>query len=75
MTDRAARIVERFRRLETAAPCNSMDAALDLVANTLKAVEDEMSGVAYNPDFPLDDGRMYPPREDARRDVEGKSVV
>ena len=58
-----------FERLEAAPPASTADEALDLLANILNGVEDEHSGVENNPDAWEDDGRMYPPKEDNRRDV------
>jgi hypothetical protein len=58
-----------LEKLEAASPAISADEALALLAKTLNEVEDEHSGVEYNPDAWKDDGRMYPPREDNRREV------
>lgn len=58
-----------LERLEAAPPASSTDEALDLLARTLNAVEDEHSGVEFNPTPWKDDGRMYPPQEDNRRTV------
>lgn len=67
---------ERFRlfltRLGKEPAASSMEEALFLIVKVLNAVEDEFSGVPYSPDDYLDDGRMYPPREDAARDVPGR---
>jgi hypothetical protein len=56
-------------RLEAAPPARSGDEGLALVARILNEVEDEHSGVEYSPDAWKDDGRMYPPTEDNRREV------
>jgi len=58
-----------LQRLKVAPPATSADEALDLLALTLNAVEDEHSGVEYTPKPWKDDGRMYPPQEDNRRAV------
>ena len=58
-----------FERLQAAPPASSVDEALDLLARTLNAVEDEHSGVEYHPTPWKDDGRMYPPQEENRRTV------
>jgi hypothetical protein len=58
-----------FEQLEAAPPASSADEALALVAKILNEVEDEHSGVEYNPDAWKDDGRMYPPKEDNCREV------
>jgi len=53
-----------------AEPCANADDALDLVGRLLEEVENEFSGVPYNPSTPTNDGRMYPPRADSRRKID-----
>jgi hypothetical protein len=64
---------ERFRifleRLEAASAAGSADEALVLIHNILNAVEDEFSGVPYDPLRWETNGRMYPPQEDNLRSV------
>ncbi len=59
MRERLTLFLERLHAQEPAA---DHDAAMALIATTLLAVEDEFSGVPYNPDEPGGDGRMYPPK-------------
>ena len=73
--DRAARLDEFLRRLTLAPPAASHDEALAQVARLLNAVEDEMTSIPFDPTFPLDDGRMYPPLADSRRPVPGRTDV
>ena len=67
---------ERLRifleRLEAATPADSGDEAFALLTNTLNAVEDELSGVAYNPLLWQSDGRLYPPLEQNYRSIPGR---
>ncbi len=63
MRDRLNLFLERLHAAEAAA---DHDAAMVLMAATLMAVEDEFSGVPYNPDEPGGDGRMYPPKAQFR---------
>ena len=64
---------ERLRifleRMNAAAPADSADQAFILLSKTLNIVEDEFSGVSYNPLLWQNDGRMYPPLEHNYRSV------
>jgi hypothetical protein len=42
----------------------SHDAALQLMSHVMNAVEDELSGVPYDPGRSHLDGRLYPPSEE-----------
>lgn len=64
---RRARLAEFFRRLLAALPPATHDQAMQLMADTLNAVEDEFSGIAYDPAETGTDGRMYAPKEQYRR--------
>ena len=71
----AQRVAEFLRRLGEARPVASHDGAFELVRDTLNAVEDQFSGVAFDPNKHLTDGRLYPPQEDSRRSVPGRDDV
>ncbi|HEY3763132.1 MAG TPA: hypothetical protein VGN23_15410 [Verrucomicrobiae bacterium] len=66
MLSKAKRLQKFLKRLKAASPANSADAAFDLLAETLNAVEDESSGVPFRPEIWETDGRLYPPKEDSR---------
>jgi hypothetical protein len=73
MTSRQERLQEFLSRLNAAPSCASAEEAMALVHSTLNEVEDERSGIAFNPEQPMNDGRMYPPGEDARREIDGRA--
>jgi hypothetical protein len=56
-----ARLEVYFYRMMRALPASNHDEAMQLMAETLNGVEDEFSGVSYDPSESGNDGRMYPP--------------
>jgi hypothetical protein len=62
-------------RLAHASASASADEAYVLVADTLNEVEDEFSGVEFNPSNWRTDGRLYPPLEDNKHLVLGYPLV
>lgn len=72
---RSTRLAIFLERLAAAPPASTASQAKSLLARILNEVEDEFSGIVFDPDMPLSDGRMYPPREDNRRNVHGRSDV
>ena len=71
----AERIEVFLKHLGEAKAAAGGEEAFDLLASTLNGVEDSFSGVAYDPDKHLTDGRLYPPQADSRRDVPGRKDV
>jgi hypothetical protein len=69
---RRERLTEIYRRLELAAPAASGTDALDLIALTMNQVEDQLSGVPFDPENWRNDGRLYPPHPDSHRTVAGR---
>src|SRR5258708_7302237 len=72
---RGERIKEFLRRLAAAPPASDHDEAMGQVADILNGVEDEMTSIPYDPAFPLNDGRMYPPQPDSKKTVPGRTDV
>jgi hypothetical protein len=69
---------ERFRlfirALKSAPRASSTAEALELIRSTLNRIEDEHSGTSFAPERWRDDGRLYPPEEDAARPI-GNSLI
>jgi hypothetical protein len=59
-------------RLETAPCASTHDEAFAMLTNIVNEVENEHSGVPYDPDAWMADGRIYPPQLDSKKacDVE-----
>lgn len=62
-----ARLQVFYHRLRTAVAASTHEGSLQLIAEILHAVEDEFSGVLYDPAETGIDGRMYPPNSKFRR--------
>lgn len=69
--DKSERLQVFFRRLTEGKAANTADEARVLLETVLNGVEDEHSGIPYNPlsadTLSMADGRMYPPCDDNER--------
>lgn len=61
-----------FERLSAADPAADAEEAFLLISRILNEVEDEYSGVTFDPENWKDDGRLYPPLKDNARPVNGR---
>lgn len=59
-----ARLQEFYKRLHLAAPAGTREEAFQLYCRIMNAVEDELTGVPFDPPSWATDGRMYPPQYD-----------
>lgn len=73
--EKSKRLSEFYERFGKAPPSSSFDEAYGLFATLMNAVEDEFSGVPYDPARWQSDGRLYPPQIDSIRDVPDKLFV
>jgi hypothetical protein len=68
--NKSERLSEFFRRLRLAPDCSNWLEARRQLEDILNAVEDELSGIPFNPDAASapPDGRIYPPHDKYLRD-------
>jgi hypothetical protein len=69
--DKDARLGLFYERLLAAPAAQTREEAYDLLCATFNAVEDEHSGVPYEPPNWRTDGRLYPPQQDRVYAVSG----
>jgi len=61
---RQDRLAEFFRRLAAAPPATTGEAAYQLLCDLLNQVEDELTGLPFEPENWAASGRLYPPQVD-----------
>ncbi|HEX6369460.1 MAG TPA: hypothetical protein VF006_11050 [Longimicrobium sp.] len=66
---RRERLEEFFRRLHAAPSAGTFDEALAQLTNVLDGVEDELTSIPNDPGSWQSDQRIYPPQQDAVREV------
>lgn len=65
--DKSERFALFVQELQEAAPAATFEEARQLLDTVLNSVEDRHSGVPFCPVNWRDDGRLYPPQDDAER--------
>lgn len=75
MLPKGARLVAFFEVLKNAPSAATEEEALHQLTQLLNAVEDLLTAVPYDPDAWQTDGRMYPPRADARHEDPDRPAV
>lgn len=73
--EKSERLSEFYERFGKAPPSSSFDEVYGLFVTLMNAVEDEFSGVPYDPARWQTDGRLYPPQIDSIRDVPDRPFV
>lgn len=64
-----------FGRLRDHPAAATHDEAFEMLSKILNTVEDECSGVAFDPQKHRSDGRLYPPQSDNKHTVPGQADV
>ena len=72
---KAVRLREFYQRLRTLPAAAGFEEAWTQISRTLNQVEDEMSGVPYDPSKWQTDDRLYPPQRDSERAFSGYPKV
>jgi len=75
MLSKKQRLVIFLDPLASAPAASSEGEARVLLKELLNQVEDEFSGIPFNPLLPTSNGRMYAPRDDNRRAVPGQQLL
>jgi hypothetical protein len=66
------RLTEFYRRLGEAPAASTASEAYQQVCDILNAVEDDLTGIPFDPPMWMTDGRMYPAQADSIRSAPGK---
>lgn len=69
------RLQEVYQRLASAPAARTFTEMRTQLDNILNAVEDQLTGIPYNPSRWATDGRLYPVQDDNVYDVEGHPDV